>query len=66
MELKPAVPQGINPSIYLLKKVVTPPRGPVNDVVTEVPVHFGKKMSRTVSHVQILPDGVVVPVETVY
>ncbi len=36
--LKKKVPQGINPSILLLEKIVIPPSGPQPDVVTTISV----------------------------
>jgi hypothetical protein len=63
--LVPAVPQGINPKILLLKKVVKKPSGIVLPVVTKVPVHYIKKKSPRYTAVTILPDGVTVKVKIV-
>lgn len=63
--LKRAVPQGINPKILLLEKVVTRPTGPEPDVVTTIDVRFEEKTDTEYTDVQILPDGVTVKVENV-
>ena len=63
--LKEAVPQGINPAILLLRKVVKPPVGPVIQTPQTVPVHFRKKTDFKYTHVTILPDGVTVKVKQV-
>lgn len=65
IRLVPAVPQGINPKILLLKKVVTKPTGIVLPVVTKVDVHYTKKTKTRYTHVTILPDGVTVKVKIV-
>jgi hypothetical protein len=62
VELTPVVPQGINPAIYLLEKVVHAPTGSVTQVETEVPVVYGEPTSAFYSEVHILPDNVVIPV----
>lgn len=63
--LKEAVPQGINPAILLLRKVVTPPSGKVIQTPQTVNVHFKKKTTRKYKQVTILPDGVTVNVKIV-
>lgn len=40
VELRPSVPQGINPLDLLLDKIVTPPTGIVPQVVTDVEVRY--------------------------
>jgi hypothetical protein len=65
VKLRPATPPGINPSIYLLDKIVHEPTGPVADVVTEVPVHFQQAGKDNYTEVQILPDHTVVPIRDV-
>jgi len=65
VELRPATPQGINPYIYLLDKIIHHPTGPVTDVVTEVPVHFRQVGTDTYTEVQILPDNNVVAIRDV-
>jgi hypothetical protein len=65
VELKPAKPQGINPKIYLLQKIVHAPTGPTNDVKTPVSVDYKEKTEAHYDEVSILPDGVKVPVKEV-
>jgi len=65
VSLELAEPQGINPRIYLLDLIVVPPTGPVTQVVTEVPVHYREVTDAVYSHVQILPENAVVPVQEV-
>jgi hypothetical protein len=66
VELRPAVPQGINPAIYILNRIVHKAPGPVPQVLTEVPVHYVEKTSAQYTDVQIEPDGVTVPVKEVH
>jgi hypothetical protein len=40
VELRPSVPQGINPRDLLLDKIVTPPSGLAGDIVTDVEVRY--------------------------
>lgn len=61
--LKEAVPQGINPSILLLNKIVTQGIGP--QIPQTVPVSFKKKTNTHYTKVTILPDGVTVKVQEV-
>lgn len=61
--LVPAVPQGINPKILILKKVVKPGIG--IQVPTKIPVNYTKKRSARYTNVTILPDGVTVKVKIV-
>lgn len=63
--LKKAVPQGINPAILLLRKVVTPPSGPVIQTPQTVAVKYSLKTKTKYTHVTILPDGVTVKVKIV-
>jgi hypothetical protein len=65
VELKPASPQGINPKIYILQKIVTPPRGASNDVLTIVSVQYNEKTNAHYDQVLIVPDNVTVPVKEV-
>lgn len=65
VELRPHHPQGINPSIYMLDKVVHKPDGPVLQVVTEVPVHYREQTSAKYTQVQIQPDNEIVDVQEV-
>jgi len=55
--LKKAEPQGINPRILILDKVVTPPTGVVAQVVTTVPVGYEEETSTKYDEVEIRPDG---------
>jgi hypothetical protein len=65
VELRPAVPQGINPSIYILDKVVHKPTGPAPDVITHVPVRYTEKTNARYSEVEIRPDRAKVSVKEV-
>jgi hypothetical protein len=59
-----AVPQGINPRILILEKVVTAPSGPVAQVITTEHVAYCEEAAPAqFSHVTILPDGPTVPVK---
>lgn len=60
-----AEPQGINPKILLLEKVVTPPKKPQPDVITTVEVRFSKRTRVEYTHVTILPDGKTIKVKRV-
>ena len=65
--LKEAAPQGKNPAILLLNKIVTPPTGIVRPVVTTIEVRFDKKKATTkYSEVTILPDGGTIKVQQVF
>lgn len=66
VKLVKAVPQGINPLILLLRKVVTPPVGITIPVITTVPVEFKLKTATKYTHVTILPDNVTVKVQNVF
>ena len=63
--LKPAVPQGINPRILLLRKIVTPPSGPVILIPQTVPVNYKQRTKTNYTHVTILPDNVTIKVQIV-
>ncbi len=63
--LKEAVPQGINPAILLLDRIVRAPTGPVIQIPQTVEVRFSKRTNFKYTHVTILPDGVTVKVQTV-
>ena len=62
VELQPAVPQGINPKIYILNKIVHKPTGPIPDVLTTIDVRYEEKTDTEYDQVTILPDGVTVDV----
>jgi hypothetical protein len=64
VELRRHEPQGINPQILLLDKVVRAPSGPVAQVVTVERVKYSEPATSTqFTHVTILPDGATIPVE---
>ena len=63
--LKKAIPQGINPAILLLNKMVTPPTGIEPQIVTTIPVEYYEVTDVHYSDVDILPDNVKIPVEEV-
>lgn len=63
VELKPAEPQGINPKIYLLEKMVHKPTGPAADVETTVDVRYEEQTDREYDQVHIVPDGATIDVE---
>jgi len=63
--LKEAVPQGINPAILLLDKIVKPPTIPGIQIPQTVEVRFSKRTNFKYTHVTILPDGVTVKVQQV-
>jgi hypothetical protein len=61
--LRRHVPQGINPRILLLDKVVRPPSGPAPQVVTRVEVRYEEVTTAGFDAVTILPEGATVWVE---
>jgi hypothetical protein len=63
--LKRKEPQGINPAILLLERIVHEPKGPEPDVLTEVEAHYEEETSALYTDVTILPDNVTVPVKQV-
>ena len=64
--LKKAVPQGINPAILLLNKVVTPPSGPVIQTPQVVQVSYKQRVKAgQYKQVTILPDGKTLKVKIV-
>lgn len=65
IRLEPAVPQGINPKILLLNKIVTPPTGPRPQVLSKVEVRYSKRTRTEYTSVTILPDGVTIRVKKV-
>ena len=66
VELRPADPQGINPKIYILERIVHEPTGPVADVITDVPVHYQEQTDTEYDEVHIQPDDVHVEVKEVH
>ncbi|MFN9872468.1 MAG: hypothetical protein ACK55E_13640 [Cyanobacteriota bacterium] len=65
VELRPRVPQGINPSIYILDKIVYPPEGEVAQVETEVQIHYREATSSVYTSVTIYPDDITIEVREV-
>jgi len=65
VELRPANPQGINPEVYLLDRIETPPSGPAAQVITVVPVHYQEVTDTRYTQVQINPEGDMVDVKEV-
>jgi hypothetical protein len=63
--LKPHVPQGINPAIYIMDKIVTKPTGNVSQVVTTVEIDYTEKTKTHYTEIEILPDNVRIPVKEV-
>ena len=65
--LKEAVPQGIVASTLILRKIVTPPKGPVIQTPQTIDVRFDKKRA-TIKYnlVTILPDGISIKVQQVF
>ena len=67
VKLKRADPQGINPDILLLEKVVQEPKGQVAQVVTTVDVRYDEDPAqRDYTHVDIQPVGRVIEVQVVH
>jgi hypothetical protein len=65
VKLTRAVPQGINPAILLLRKVMTPPTGPVIQTPQTVDVSYTLKTKFLYTHVTILPEVTTVKVKIV-
>ena len=59
------VPPGINPKVYLLDLTIMPPTGSVSHLARDIPVHFEEQTDIPHDSVEILPDDVSVPVQTV-
>ena len=68
-KLEPAVPQGINPTIYILNLVITnpvpPPGSPSTGALIETPVKYVEQTNVHYSHVQIMPGNIMVKVREV-
>lgn len=60
------VPPGINPTIYILDRVVQPPTGIVSQIVTTEKVHYQEKTNTHYESVNIQPDDVTIPVKEVH
>jgi hypothetical protein len=65
VELKPHTPQGINPSIYLMDRIVQEPSGNVGQKVTVVKVHYREVTNAKYSEIHIVTDDVHIPVKEV-
>lgn len=57
VELRRHEPQGFNPRDLLLDKIVTPPSGPVIEVITTVEARYREETAAEFDTVTILPDG---------
>ena len=64
VELRPVVPQGTNPNVYILERVVKKPTGPVADVVTRVDVIYQEQTDAAYTHIQIRPARRLIEVRT--
>jgi hypothetical protein len=64
--LKRKVPPGINPTILLLEKVVTPPTGNVLQVITPTPVSYDEVTQEKFKQITILPDNTTIDVQDVH
>jgi hypothetical protein len=64
--LKPAEPQGINPSILILEKTVTPPTGIEPQHVVTQPATYHELTDVHYTHVMIMPDNFTMKVEEVF
>jgi hypothetical protein len=60
--LRPVSPQGVNPAIYILELVLTPPDRPAAQVITGVPVYYREITATRYGEVFIIPDNTLVPV----
>ncbi|HUP60868.1 MAG TPA: hypothetical protein VNA69_10660 [Thermoanaerobaculia bacterium] len=65
IKLVPAIPQGINPLILILKKVVAKLPGVWPQKVTKHDVRYTKKTKTKYTNVTILPDGKTIKVQIV-
>ena len=63
VKLVKAVPQGINPAILLLRKVVTPPAGFALPIKTAVDIRYDLTTTAIYTHVTILPEVVTAAVQ---
>ena len=61
-----AEPQGINPAVLLLNKIVVPPEGIVIEVITPTSVRYEEETDSRYTTVHILPDGVTIEVQDVH
>ena len=66
VELRRAEPQGINPKILILEKLVTPPSGFTAPAIWTLDVRYEEQTRTRYSQVHIVPDDVLVNVKTVH
>lgn len=64
--LRKKEPQGINPTILILEKIVVSPTGLEPQVVTTIPVGYEETTDQHLSEVVILPDDTKIAVEEVH
>jgi len=65
VKLKPAMPQGFNPSIYILELIIHIPVDKSAKHVVNTSVMYDEQTDRSYTDVQITPDNVTVPVKEV-
>lgn len=65
VELRRHVPQGINPAVLLLDRVLIEPTDPAAQVITEVPVRYTEEADLLYDTVTILPDGTSISVKRI-
>jgi hypothetical protein len=65
VELRPSEPQGFNPEVLMLDKVVHEPTGQVNQVIDQVPVEYSSETSIDYKQVHIQPDGPILDVRVI-
>lgn len=58
-------PQGINPAILILDRIVQPPAGKVSQAVTTVEVQYTEETKAVYTNVTILPDDITIPVKEI-
>jgi hypothetical protein len=65
--LRPVSPQGFNPSIYILEKIVESPKpgDVVTQQITTVNVHYREETNAVYTSVQIVPDNTFIDVQEV-
>jgi hypothetical protein len=64
--LKKAVPQGINPTILILEKIVVKPTGIEPQIVTTIPVEYEETTDQPTKEVVIMPDDTKITVQVVH
>jgi hypothetical protein len=65
VRLERAEPQGINPAVLLLDRIVTPLPGAAAQLVSEEVVNYSEGTRFTYTGVMIQPGGPLIPVERV-